>query len=86
MGWTTIDTCKKCGHKQENSYSGGFISHVVHCSSCGAENWLEYGESPSPCERCGGDVLPGGEPRCQQCGGREWIKPQGRDGFHSIWD
>lgn len=86
MGYSTIDTCKACANQQENSYSGGFVSHVVHCSSCGEEVWLGYGETPAPCTRCSGEVLPGGEPRCQKCGGREWHKPQGRGNFHSTWD
>jgi hypothetical protein len=86
MGWTTIDKCKTCGHKQENWYHGGYLARVVHCSSCGMETWLGYGETPAPCAKCGGEVLPGGEPACKQCGGREWSKPEGRSGFKRIWD
>jgi hypothetical protein len=71
MGWTTIDKCKTCGHKQENWYHGGYLARVVHCSSCGAETWLGYGETPGPCKKCGG---------------REWSRPEGRSGFKRIWD
>jgi hypothetical protein len=79
MGWTSIEQCCACGAEQENSYSGGFVSHVVHCSGCGAETWLGYYETPGPCKKCGGEVLPDGEPVCKQCGGREWIIPEGRE-------
>jgi hypothetical protein len=86
MGWTTIDTCKACGSKQENWYGDGFIGYIEHCSTCGAQTWLHYGETVGPCVKCGGEVMPGGEPACQMCGGREWIKPKGRDNYSSILD
>lgn len=86
MGYSTVDTCRGCGHQQENNYNGGFVAHVVHCSSCGAETWLGYGESPALCKRCCGEVMPGGQPRCDKCGARDWEKPKGRVNFHSTWD
>jgi hypothetical protein len=86
LGWTTIEKCCACGADQENLYGGGFISRIVHCSACGAETLLGCGETPGPCKNCGGQVLPDGQPVCKQCGGREWIIPEGRAKIHSRWD
>jgi hypothetical protein len=85
MGWTTIDKCCACGAEQENAYSGGYCGYVEYCSTCGARTWLHYGETVGPCVKCGGEVMPGGEPACNQCSGREWIKPEGPEGIHSRW-
>ncbi|MEY2565026.1 MAG: hypothetical protein QOH88_3219 [Verrucomicrobiota bacterium] len=44
MGYSTIDTCRSCGEKQENMYGGGLITYVLHCEKCGLQKWLTYRE------------------------------------------
>lgn len=86
MGWTSIDRCATCGHEEEHIYGCGMESCVTYCAECAAETWSPAIAQPSNCVRCGGNVDPGGEPACEKCGGRVWIKPAEDSGFNSLWD
>jgi len=86
MGFSRIETCTGCAATQENSYGGGYVASVIHCSACGAEVWIPHTEQATRCKKCGSEPKPGGEPACNNCGGRDWIKPKGRENYYSRWD